>query len=90
MITASYGLKDRERISHLEASGLPVVQVSVWSGITKENKKKLVEGITKVIEELGVPREAVEVLIYEVPKSNWASGGQLHSENVRLRDWPAP
>jgi 4-oxalocrotonate tautomerase len=74
----------------LGVAELPVVQVTVWAGITEENKKKLIEGMTRVFEELGVPREAVEVIIYEVPKTNWATGGQLHSENVRLRDWPVP
>jgi 4-oxalocrotonate tautomerase len=69
---------------------LPIVQVSVWAGITKENKKKLVEGMTRVLEELGIPREAVEVIISEVPKTNWASGGQLHSENPKLSSWPVP
>jgi 4-oxalocrotonate tautomerase len=64
---------------------LPVIQVSVWAGISEENKKKIVEGITKVIEEIGVPREAVTVIIYEVPKSDWASGGQLHSEKFGNR-----
>lgn len=59
---------------------MPIVQVSVWQGITFENKKKVVEGITKVFEDLGVPNEAVEIVIYEAPKSNWATGGQLHSE----------
>jgi len=59
---------------------LPVVQVFVWSGITKENKKKMVEGMTNVLEELGIPRDAITIIIYEVPKSDWASGGQLHSE----------
>jgi 4-oxalocrotonate tautomerase len=64
---------------------LPVVQVSVWAGMSKENKKKIVEGITRVIEELGVPREAITVIIYEAPKTNWASGGQLHSEKYADR-----
>ena len=59
---------------------MPVVQVFVWSGITKENKKKMVEGMTKVLEDLGIPREATTIIIYEVPKTDWASGGQLHSE----------
>jgi len=59
---------------------LPVVQITVWSGITKENKKKLVEGITKACEGIGIPREAVTVIINEAPKTNWATGGQLHSE----------
>jgi 4-oxalocrotonate tautomerase len=59
---------------------MPIVQVSVWEGMTFENKKKTVKGITKVFEDLGVPREAVEIVIYEAPKCNWATGGQLHSE----------
>jgi len=59
---------------------MPIVQVSVWEGITSENKKKAVEGITKVFEDMGVPKEAVHVVIYEAPKSNWATGGVLHSE----------
>lgn len=61
---------------------MPIVQVSVWKGMTAENKKKCVEGITKVFEEMGVPKEAVEIVIYEAPKENWASGGQLHSEKL--------
>jgi 4-oxalocrotonate tautomerase len=64
---------------------LPVVQVSVWTGISEENKKKIVEGITKVIEEIGVPREAITIIIYEVPKTDWASGGQIHSERFADR-----
>ena len=61
---------------------MPIVQVSVWQGISPENKRKMVEGITKVFEDLGVPKDAVEIVIYEAPKSNWASGGQLHSERL--------
>jgi 4-oxalocrotonate tautomerase len=48
--------------------------------MSPENKRKTVEGITKVFEDLGVPKEAVVIVIYEAPKSNWATGGQLHSE----------
>ena len=59
---------------------MPIVQVSVWEGMTSENKKKTVEGITKVFEDLGVPKDAVHIIIYEAPKSNWATGGKLHSE----------
>jgi len=64
---------------------LPVVQVSVWTGISEENKKKIAEGITNVIAELGVPKEAITIIIYEVPKNDWASGGQLHSEKFQNR-----
>jgi 4-oxalocrotonate tautomerase len=59
---------------------MPVVQVSVWEGMSPENKKKIAEGITKIFEDMGVPKEAVTIVIYEAPKTNWATGGQLHSE----------
>ena len=59
---------------------MPIVQVSVWDGMSKENKKKVVEGMTSMLEEIGIPREAITVIIYEAPKTNWATGGQLHSE----------
>jgi 4-oxalocrotonate tautomerase len=45
-----------------------------------EVKKKVVEGITRVLVEVGIPKEAITVIICEEPKENWASGGQLHSE----------
>jgi 4-oxalocrotonate tautomerase len=64
---------------------LPVVQVTVWAGMSDEHKKKVVEGMTRVLEELGMPREAVTIIVYEVPKSNWASGGKLHSEKFANR-----
>ena len=57
-----------------------MVQLSVWTGISLENKKKIAQGITNVLEEIGIPRDAITVIIYEAPKENWASGGQLHSE----------
>jgi 4-oxalocrotonate tautomerase len=59
---------------------LPIVQVNVWSGLSLENKKRIVEGITKVLEDIGIPKEAVTVVICEEPKENWATGGKLHSE----------
>jgi 4-oxalocrotonate tautomerase len=64
---------------------MPIVQVNVWSGLTLENKKKLVEGITKVLEEIGIPKEATTVVICEEPKENWATGGKLHSERFGNR-----
>ena len=67
---------------------MPVVQLSVWTGISLENKKKIVQGITTVLREIGIPQDAITVIIYEAPKENWASGGQLHSE--RFDVFPGP
>ncbi|MEM1830110.1 MAG: tautomerase family protein [Desulfurococcaceae archaeon] len=62
---------------------MPLVEVTVWAGVNLEVKKRLAEGMTKVFEELGIRREAVTVVIREVPKENWATGGQLHSERFK-------
>jgi 4-oxalocrotonate tautomerase len=74
-----------QRVHAIKVTALPVVQVNVWSGISLESKKKVVEGITKVLEEIGIPREAVTVIICEEPKENWATGGKLHSERFANR-----
>ena len=29
---------------------------------------------------MGVTKETVQIMIYEAPKSNWTTGGKLHSE----------
>ena len=65
----------------MEVLYLPLVQVSAWAGIREDAKKKVAEGMTRVLEELGIPKEAITVIIYEIPKTNWATGGKLHAEN---------
>jgi 4-oxalocrotonate tautomerase len=47
---------------------MPIVHVYMWSGMSREAKEKIIKGITKVFEELGIPRQAVEVVIHEVPR----------------------
>lgn len=56
--------------------GMPVVQVYTWAGRSPENKAKLIEGITRVFEELGTPASAVTVLIIDVPKDSWGRDGK--------------
>jgi 4-oxalocrotonate tautomerase len=58
---------------------MPIVHVYMWSGVSKEAKEKIIKGITKVFEELGIPGHAVEVVILEVPKENWGIGGEQAS-----------
>ncbi len=69
---------------------MPLVQVSVWAGMSVESKREIAKGITKVFEEIGIPKEAVEIIIYEAPKTNWATGGELHSESERLSKVKVP
>ena len=59
---------------------MPFVQVNVWAGMSPQNKQKVVEGITQVLADIGIPSQATTVMIVEIPKENWASGGKLHSQ----------
>ena len=59
---------------------MPVVTVEMWEGRTIEQKKQLAEGITSSLVKIGVPQEAVHVIIKDNPKHNWATGGKLASE----------
>ena len=59
---------------------MPVVTVEWWEGRTVEQKKQLAEGITSVMVDMGIPAEAVHIIIKDNPKHNWASGGKLASE----------
>lgn len=59
---------------------LPTVIVNMWPGRDENAKRRIAEGITRVFEEEKVPRDAVEIIMYEVPKTNWARAGKLYSD----------
>lgn len=59
---------------------MPVVTVEMWEGRTSEQKEKLIRGITKAFEDIGTKAEAVSIIIHDVSKSNWGSGGQQASK----------
>ena len=59
---------------------MPVVIVEMWEGRTIEQKKQLAEGITSSFVKIGTSAEAVQIIIRDNPKHNWASGGKLASE----------
>ena len=59
---------------------MPVVIVEWWEGRTIEQKKQLVEGVTSVMTQMGIPPAEVHIIIKDNPKYNWATGGKLASE----------
>ncbi len=59
---------------------MPVVVVEMWEGRTKEQKKQLVKGITEEFVKIGTKEEAVQIILRDIPKHNWAIGGKLCSE----------
>jgi len=59
---------------------MPYVNVKVAGKLTKEQKEKIAEGITKVLEEVAnKPPSATYIVIDEVDRENWAKGGKLLS-----------
>lgn len=62
---------------------MPVVRVDMWEGRTAEAKEKLIKDITKAFTEVGVPSEAVTVIINDVPKTNWGTGGKQAAKRER-------
>jgi 4-oxalocrotonate tautomerase len=57
---------------------MPVVTVEMWEGRSVEQKRKLVRAITDAMVEHAEARpEALHVILYEVPRENWARGGVL-------------
>ncbi len=62
---------------------MPIVHAHVWEGFGAEKAKIVIEGVTRVFEDLGVPRDAVDVVVQETPKTHWGIGGQAASEKFK-------
>ena len=60
---------------------MPTYHVEMLEGRTIEQKKKLVTEITRVsVDVLGGAPESVDVIITDIKRQNWATGGKLWSE----------
>ena len=60
---------------------MPTYHVEMMEGRTLEQKKQLVEATTRVsVEILGGTPEAVDILITDIKRENWATGGKLWTE----------
>ena len=60
---------------------MPTYHVEMMEGRTLEQKKKLVAEITRVsVEVLGGEADSVDIIITDIKRENWATGGKLWSE----------
>ena len=60
---------------------MPIGQVELLEGRTQAQLAKMVKDITDVIvEDAGAAREAVHVIVREMPKDRYAVGGVLKSD----------
>ena len=60
---------------------MPTLRVEMFAGRTVEQKRALAHELTEAtVRALGVPASAVEVLFYDIERSDWAVGGRLCSD----------
>ena len=60
---------------------MPTYHVEMLEGRTVEQKKKLVAEITRVsVDVLGGVADSVDIVITDIKRENWATGGKLWSE----------
>ena len=60
---------------------MPTYHIEMMEGRTIEQKRRLVQEITRVtVEVLGGSPESVDILITDVKRENWATGGKLWTE----------
>jgi 4-oxalocrotonate tautomerase len=55
---------------------MPVAQIYLIEGRTEEQKRAVIENVTRaLVEAVGAPKEAVRVWIQDVPSANWGIAG---------------
>jgi 4-oxalocrotonate tautomerase len=70
-----------EAASKLGEVTMPVVQIYMYAGRTKEQKNEMVRRISKDFEEVfNVKPESLNILFHDMDKSDWGIRGALASE----------
>ena len=60
---------------------MPLVEITLWPGRNPDVKERIVREVTDALSRAsGAPPEAVEVIIREVPKTDWGRGGEPYSK----------
>ena len=59
---------------------MPVVTIEWYAGRSPEQKKEIAEKVTAAISEVGgSPPESVWIKFVDLPKSDWAIGGEMQA-----------
>lgn len=65
---------------------MPTIRVEMFEGRTPEQKQAFVKALTEAtVNTLGGSPDSVNVLITDMPKSNWATGGVMWSDPSRQK-----
>jgi 4-oxalocrotonate tautomerase len=70
--------------SSLKKYTMPTIRVEMFEGRTAEQKQAFVKALTEAtVNTLGGSPESVNVVLFDVSKSDWATGGVLWSDPSR-------
>lgn len=62
---------------------MPLIEVTLAEGRSPEKLRALISKLTEAVVESGVAKkEAVRVILREVPKSHWAAGDETLAERA--------
>ena len=62
---------------------MPTIRVEMFEGRTPEQKRDLVAAITDAcVRTIGASPESVDILLFDIGKQNWATGGRLWSDKA--------
>ncbi|MFM9438244.1 4-oxalocrotonate tautomerase [Janthinobacterium sp. CG_23.3] len=60
---------------------MPTINVQLFEGRTLEQKRAFVLAVTEAtVKTLGAAPESVDILIHEIKREHWATGGKLWSD----------
>lgn len=60
---------------------MPTINVQLFEGRTAEQKRAFVRAVTEAaVKTLECPAESVDILIHEIKREHWATGGKLWSD----------
>ncbi|MFZ6749380.1 4-oxalocrotonate tautomerase [Undibacterium sp. Ren11W] len=60
---------------------MPTINVQLFEGRSAEQKRAFVKALTEVTcQTLDATPESVDIIIHELKRENWATGGKLWSE----------
>ena len=62
---------------------MPTLRVEMFEGRTPEQKRALVAALTDAcVRTIGASPESVDILLFDIPKQNWATAGTLWSDKA--------
>jgi 4-oxalocrotonate tautomerase len=60
---------------------MPLVEITLWPGRSEEVKERIIREVTEALSRSsGAPPEAIEIIIRDVPKTDWGRGGKPFSK----------